>query len=201
MSPPSPRGVAGLAGSGYPPMPSRTTGHIKRRTWASGSVTWRAHWYGVTRKKQSASFDTRSEADAWLAERAVKMGRGGSGSMAGRRMKLANWWAKWQSGRQVGLLTSRREQSVWDCWIAPHLAAVQLGDLRRSTVQGWVAGQVRGGVAPSTVERHVGILRACLSPAVLDELLSTNPAARVTVPRAPKAEQRYLSVHEVQSLF
>jgi integrase len=179
----------------------RRGGYIERRAWASGEITWRARWYDAAGQRQSATFNTRAEADDWLAERTVEMRRGGTGSMAGQRTTLADWWARWQSGRQVGLLTARREQSIWACWIAPHLGAARLADLRRSTVQEWVAGQVRGGVAPSTVTRHVGVLHACLSAAVLDGLIAVNPASKVQVPRASKTEQRYLSVNEVQRLY
>ena len=112
------------------------------------------------------------------------MARGGSGSMEGRRTTLAEWWERWQSGRQISLLAARREHSAWRCWVAPHLGTVKLADLCRSTVQGWVAAQVQAGVAPSTIARHVGIRRACLSAAARDGLIAANPASQVQAPRA-----------------
>jgi len=178
----------------------RRAGHIERRTWPTGRVTWRAHWYDTMGKKQSASFDTQGEAEAFLGDRLAEVRHGGPGTMEGRRTTLAEWWAEWQLGRQVGLLTARREESAWECWIGPHLGSVKLADLRRSTLQAWVAGQGRGGVAPSTIERHVGILRACLSAAVTEGLIASNPASKLTLPRGPKAEQRFLSVDEVRRL-
>ena len=182
-------------------MPRRAAlGNVERRTWPTGRVTWRARWHDATGKPQRASFDTRAEAEAFLAERSVEMAHGGSGSMEGRRTTLAEWWERWQAGRQVGPLTLKREKSIWECWMEPHLGSAKLGDLRRSTVQGWVAAQVQAGVAPGTVTRHVGVLRACLSAAVLDGLLDANPATKVQEPRAPKAEQRFLSVDEVRRL-
>ncbi len=120
--------------------------------------------------------------------------------MDGGRTTLAEWWARWQDGRQVSLLAARREQSAWDCWICPHLGKARLGDLRRSGVQAWVAGQVRAGLAPRTVKRHLEVLRACLSAAVVEGLIAVNPASKVQVPRAPKAEQRFLSLDEVRRL-
>jgi integrase len=145
-------------------------------------------------------FDTKAEGEAWLAERSVEMRRGGMEGMEGRRTTLAQWWERCQSGRQVSLLTARRELSIWECWVSPHLGNVKLADIRRSTVQGWVAGQVRAGLAPRTVKRHLEVLRACLSAAVMDGILATNPASRVQLPRAPKAEQRFLSLDEVHRL-
>ena len=84
--------------------------------------TWRARWYDAAGRRQSASFDTKAEAEAFLAERTVELARGGTASMDGRRTTLAEWWERWQAGHQVSLLTRRREQSVWECWVAPHLA-------------------------------------------------------------------------------
>jgi hypothetical protein len=136
------------------------SGSVEQRTLRDGRVTWRARWRDAAGKKQSASFDTRREADAFLAEMTVELRRGGPGTMEGRRTTLAEWWAEWQLGRQVGLLTRRREESAWECWIEPHLGSIKLADLRRSTMQAWVAGQVRGGVAPSTIKRHVEAIRS-----------------------------------------
>ena len=179
---------------------ARRDGGIERRVGASGQVTWRARWYDATGHRQSATFSTKAEADAWLAERVVEMHRGGTGTMDGRRMTLAEWWARWQDGRQVSLLAARREQSAWECWVAPHPGKARLGDLRRSSVQAWVAGQVRAGLAPSTVTRHVGVRHACLSAVVVDGLIAANPASKVDLPRAPKAEQCFLSLDEVRRL-
>jgi len=176
------------------------TGSVEERVWPSGRVTWRARWYDAGGKRQRASFDTRREAEVFLADRLAEVRQGGLGTMEGRRTTLAEWWAEWQAGRQVGTMTTKREVSVWECWIEPHLGSIKLSDLRRSTMQAWVTRQARGGVAPSTIERHVGILRACLSAAVVEGLIAANPASKLTLPRVPKAEQRFLSIDEVRRL-
>ena len=120
--------------------------------------------------------------------------------MKGRRTTLAEWWASWQSGRQVGPMTTRREQSAWDCWLGPYLGNERLADMRRSSVQEWVAEQVRAGLAPRTIARNLAVLGGCLSAAVLDGFIASNPASKVQVPRAAKSEQRFLSVSEVRRL-
>jgi hypothetical protein len=88
------------------------SGSVEQRTLRDGRVTWRARWRDAAGKKQSASFDTRREADAFLAEMTVELRRGGPGTMEGRRTTLAEWWERWQAGRQVGILTRRREESA-----------------------------------------------------------------------------------------
>jgi site-specific recombinase XerD len=77
---------------------------------------------------------------------------------------------------------------------------VHLADLRRSMVQEWVAGLVRSGLAPATVRVNLATLRACFSAAVVDGLMSANPAAKVDLPRVLNTEQRFLSILEVQRL-
>jgi integrase len=176
------------------------TGSVEQRVWPSGRVTWRARWYDASGNRQRASFDTRREAETFLADRLAEVRQGGLGTMEGRRTTLAQWWEEWQLGRQVSLLTRRRDVTTWECWIEPHLGSIKLSDLRRSTVQAWVAGQARSGVAPRTVTRHLAVLRACLSAAVTEGLIASNPAASVQLPRAPKAEQRFLSIDEVRRL-
>jgi integrase len=176
------------------------TGSVEERVWPSGRVTWRARWYDAGGNRQRASFDRRREAEVFLADRLAEVRQGGSGAMEGRRTTLAEWWAEWQSGRQVGLLTRRREESAWECWIEPHLGSVKLADLRRSTMQAWVAGQARSGVAPSTIKRHVEAIRSCLSAAVTEGIIASNPASKLGLPRGPKAEQRFLSIDEVRRL-
>ena len=178
----------------------RRDGGIERRVGVSGQVTWRARWYDASGRRQSASFDTKAEADAWLADRSVEMRQGGTGSMEGRRTTLAEWWERWQSGRQVSYMTARRDRTTWGCWLKPHLSNVRLADLRRSMVQEWVAGQVRAGLAPRTIARNLTVLSGCLSAAVVDGLIVVNPASKVQVPRAAKTEQRFLSVDEVRRL-
>ncbi len=74
----------------------RRTGHVERRRWPSGRVTWRAHWRDAAGVKQSASFDTRSEADAFIVDRLSEVNRGGTGAMEGRRTRLAEWWERWR---------------------------------------------------------------------------------------------------------
>jgi len=176
------------------------SGSVEQRTLRNGRVTWRARWRDAAGKKQSASFDTRREADAFLAERVAEMRQGGPGTMEGRRTTLAEWWGEWVAGRQVSLMTTKRDRTAWECWIEPHLGSVKLSDLRRSTVQAWVAGQARGSVAPRTVTRHLAVLRACLSAAVTEGLIASNPASGVQLPRATKVEQRFLSIDEVRRL-
>ncbi len=178
----------------------RRDGGIERRVGVSGQVTWRARWYDASGHRQSASFDTKAEADAWLADRSVEMRQGGTGSMEGRRTTLAEWWERWQAGRQVSLLTTQRDRTVWGCWLGPYLGNVRLADMRRSTVQEWVAGQVRAGLAPRTITRNLTVLSGCLSAAVVDGLIVANPASKIQVPRAAKTEQRFLSVGEVHRL-
>jgi|GEM_PF-1668720 excisionase family DNA binding protein len=105
---PSPR--RGRPRKQWVPATARRAASTQRRTWPSGRATYRARSYDATGQRQTASFDTKAEAEAWLANRSVAMRRGGTGSMGGRRTTLAEWWARWQSGRtgtEVGWCSPR----------------------------------------------------------------------------------------------
>ena len=57
------------------------------------------------------------------------------------------------------------------------------------------------GCSPSTVRQTYTVLRSVLETAVRDELLATNPAARVKRPGVPRTEAHYLSIAEVAALL
>lgn len=68
------------------------------------------------------------------------------------------------------------------------LGALPLVDLRPADVQAWADGLVERGLAPATVRRSFGVLRAGLEDAARLEVLLRNPAARVSLPRLRRRE-------------
>lgn len=68
------------------------------------------------------------------------------------------------------------------------LGAVALEDLRPADVQAWVDGLVARGLAPATVRRSFGVLRAGIEDAARLELLLRNPANRTALPRLRRRE-------------
>jgi integrase len=66
--------------------------------------------------------------------------------------------------------------------VYPLLGDRRIGSLHRSDIKSFVAAKANG-LAPSTVETIVSVLRAMLASAVEDRYIAINPAARVQLPQ------------------
>lgn len=152
------------------------------------------------RQETVAAWVAASESEAVLARQRVAMSKGSSGDPRGGKQTLSQWWDTWTATRQVRPTTAVRDEMIWRRQISPAPGQVRLADLRRSTVAAWAAGLIDSCLAPATVVCCVAVLRACLSAAVRDELLSTNPAAGVSVASDDTSEQRFLSAVELATL-
>lgn len=81
------------------------------------------------------------------------------------------------------------------------IASKPLADLKPSHVEQLAVRMRVKGCSPSTVRQTYTVLRSVLETAVRDELLATNPAARVKRPGVPRTEARYLTITEVAVLL
>jgi integrase len=80
-------------------------------------------------------------------------------------------------------------RSHLDRYIVPELGELRLSELRLRDVDLWTRHLRDGaGLAPATVVRVFGVLRAALEQAERWELIGRNPAARATLPRARYVE-------------
>jgi hypothetical protein len=123
---------------------------VRKRRWASGTLTWEASWYDASGRRHTANYDTRTEAETARAERLRERRLGGSADPTGGRVTLAAWHEHWSAGRAVRPGTAERDEAIWRCHIAPTLGERPLAALRRSDIAGWVAGLSAAGLAPST---------------------------------------------------
>jgi integrase len=69
-------------------------------------------------------------------------------------------------------------------------------DIRRSDVDGYVSAR---GASPATLQREVGTLRHALKLAIEWELLVTNPAAGVKLPKLPPGKTGFLSEQQFET--
>jgi integrase len=76
----------------------------------------------------------------------------------------------------------------------------RLKDISRVKVADYVSSRSQV-VAPASVAKEVSILKHALRLAVEWELLNTNPAERVKLPRLPEGRTRYLSPTELKSVL
>ena len=78
--------------------------------------------------------------------------------------------------------------------VPSRLGAMKLTDLRRGDVKAFIAGLDRGA---STVREIHKVLTKALNDAVDSELIGSNPAERVALPREARAEKQWLTPAQV----
>ncbi len=77
---------------------------------------------------------------------------------------------------------------------------MRLADVTHADVSAWVTALSAAGLAPSTVRQCHRVLSRVLALAVRDGRMPRNPADKVPLPRARKAEKRFLTHGEVDRL-
>lgn len=90
------------------------------------------------------------------------------------------------------------------------LGDLELGEMDRLTITGWVAQMLAGDpddedfnrvpLAPKTVRNAHGLLYSLMQAAVDNRLIRTNPCYRTGLPKTPMKERRYLDDAEIGRL-
>jgi integrase len=160
-------------------------GSIKRRP----DGRWRARYRDPEGREHARHFTRKSDAESWLATIQSDIARGGYRDPAAARTTFKEYAEKWRAQQPHRPGTSRLYERTLRLHIYPVIGARQLGALRRSDIQGLVAGMVRGGYKPKTIENVVRLVRAVLNAAVDDGIIATSPHRKVT---RPPVEHRHV---------
>lgn len=177
---------------------SLTMASIKRYKKAKG-YGWRVQYRapdGSSRTKQG--FKTKDEAEAWAEENSITMRRGAWSPEAERRRTVGDLGAGWLAAQtHLKPSTYRTTESTWRVHVKPYWGGWQIGRIKRSDVQAWLAGMSGGA---STVRKAHACLAQVLDVAVHDGVLEVNPARGVRLPRKPKGRKVYLTAEQVKLL-
>jgi integrase len=155
---------------------------VSRQSWGSvrrlPSGRYQAR-YKVDGETYTAprTFETKREADAFLAEMRVAMDRGTWVDPNAGRMTLVEYATRWLRERP-GLRPRTRElyDGLLRLHILPDLAAIELRRLAPARIRTWHSSLLEGPrPGASTAAKSYRLLRAILNTAVEDELLTRNP--------------------------
>jgi integrase len=105
---------------------------------------------------------------------------------------------------RAGKRTVDDERSRWRAYIEPwECGTWPVAALKKRHIAKWLRDLRAKGLARQTRSNALNLLRAVLRDAVDDELVESNAAAEVRVPREPTTEETstYLSLDEVAALF
>lgn len=160
------------------------------------SGKWRGVYRDARGKRRSAGTDThkaRAERKAAALEEAARKNIAGDPD-AYRRL-WGDWADEWWPSRGVEATTLRADLIRRRKHLDPRWSDVALGAISRQDVRAWAA-ELRKGVSASTVQRIVHLFSASLNAAVDAEVLSTNPAARLKLPKSAAAQECFLTREE-----
>jgi integrase len=164
--------------------------------------------YKVNDRLASESFDTKREAEARVTEAESAQDRGYAVDPAGGRItvdELAERWLASDPGKRGS--TVGRDRSALRVHISPAIGARPLAAIRQADVQqmvnGWakkVNPKTKKPLAPKTVDRTYGTLRAAFAYAVSAELIARSPCHDVNLPKAAKRVRRVVGPDDVARL-
>lgn len=118
------------------------------------------------------------------------------------RIALREWIEVWWGRGEMHWARSTRlhRAAIFDKWIAPHLGGVRLSDLGAARVREWQAAIRREGCSAKQTNQTLRVLSAILGAAVDDDLIPTNPCARVKRFSTAKPRPRVMQVAEVERI-
>jgi hypothetical protein len=99
-----------------------------------------------------------------------------------------DWVEEWMRGRKVEPSTARADKSRLETHLKPRWKTVPHGSITRHDVKAWANDLANAGAGPTTVQRVVHLFSASLNPAVDAEVLDSNPAVRIRLPRGAPAQ-------------
>jgi integrase len=175
----------------------------KQRTARYGiGRRYQAVWYDLDGRERTRSFERKTDADRHLAVTVTRQLSGDYVDPGAGRMTVRRFAEQWQAERlHVRPQTARRHASTLAQHVYPAIGEVPLGQVRRSTIQGFVAGLSAKGLAPSTVRMvYKTVVVALFNAAVRDQLLATSPCRDINLPEAGRAEVTALTVPQVLAL-
>ena len=167
------------------------------------SGRWQARWRGPDGHFHNAptTFDTRAEAEVWLAEQEVARATNRWVDERSGKVPLKavaeQWRAETVHKRQS---TLARDHGYLDRYILPAFGSDPVGDITAAAVAAWISRLRADGLAPATVVKAYQLLGAILTVSVRDGLILDNPARGHDLPEVEPAELRCLTPAEIDRL-
>jgi integrase len=168
---------------------------------SDGTKRYRARYRDAGGRQHEKRFKRKVDAQTWLDEQTAALVTQTWTAPERGRITVDAWAQQWLAA-QTGLKPSTlyRYRSLLRARILPHWGAHKLADVTHADIAAWVAQQVADGLAPASVRQAHRVLALVLTLAVRDGRIPRNPAAGVPLPRARRAEPRFLTREEVERL-
>jgi len=167
-----------------------------------GKTTWQARWRDPDGKQcKKSNFRVKPDAEKFLAKIETSKADGTYVDPSAGKTTVGEYAPTWLAG-QVHLKPSTRAryEGLLRARVLKKWESVPLSAVTHSGVGEWVQQLAKSGAAPSTVRQAHRVLSLILDLAVRDGRLARNPAVKVKLPAARRAEAHFLTIEEVERL-
>ena len=151
---------------------------------------------------ENATFDTELEAKRW--EEAARVDARREGLPERQRFTVGEWldeWLKTEARPNRAAQSARASESFIRNHLKPSLGRIRLDRLTTQRIKRFREDKLAAGLSPATVKQAMVVLKASLNDAVRLDLLRSNPALRVTLPRTTKKRFATLPAELVPALL
>ena len=161
---------------------------------------WQAIYRDTAGRQHTRVWPTRTAARQWAADQEALVRAGTHRNPRAGRLLLRDWHSRWMAARVVEAAT-RRADVTYSRDVLEQWGTRPLDSITRLEVQGWVRRFEQTGRGPVAISKAVQQLTAVLEAAVHDDLLPSNPARGVRLPRVPKHPDRLITAAEEVALL
>lgn len=162
---------------------------------------WRARWRDPAGKQKAKTFAKRKLAKDYLDQIGVDMTAGEYIDPSAGKIKFEVLAEKWLAAQgHLKASTRSNYRHMLDRHVLARWGATPLASIAHEDVAAWVGDLQGTGLSASTIRYAHRILSLVLDMAVSAKRIRRNPASGVPLPRARKAEKRFLTHEQVQRL-
>lgn len=152
-----------------------------------------------TRKR---GFARKMDAELWAAENVeIAKAKGTFITQSAGSTPVGELWPSWLAAKSTRGASSyiATLSSSWRTHVDPQWGKRMVGTIRHDEIQKWVS-ELSERRSPTVVIRANDILRGLLDYAVRNQLIASNPADDITLPRKQRKDHIYLTVEQLMAL-
>lgn len=155
---------------------------------------------GAGRKRSAGVFSHKSKAEREAAAKESEARKRLWRDPEAYRRPWGEWAEEWERARQVETTTAKSDGVRMRKHLRPRWGSVPIGSITRHDVKAWAVELAAAGVGPSTVQRIVHLFSSSLNAAIDAEVIESNPAARIKLPKGAQATERFLTREEYDAV-
>jgi integrase len=162
---------------------------------------WRPRYRDAAGKEHAKHFDRKVDAQRWLDQVTSSIVTGTYIDPVLARVTVGEWGARWLDGHAaVKPSTRARYESLLRVHVLPRWGAIPVSDVNIADVESWLSQLTATGLAASSVRHAYRVLSLILEHAVRAGRMPRNPVKGASLPRARRAEKRFLSHAQLHGL-